>query len=229
MSFPEIMDAFFHPNSEIGPNWLIILDNADDPRLSLTEFIPKCNHGSILITTRNPLLAALAPNNHRPLGMMTDNEAISALLTSIHGYRKSVTAEQEKEAYEIVTAVGKLPLAIIPLGCYIRHHQCFDGFSESLKERRSFVFQYTTQQLDHLRYPHGVHAAFSFALEALSPRALQLLSVLSFFHYSDLPREVFTFARLNGFKYERHDLMNQTAQYHKITSLLKAIFCPNGT
>jgi len=228
MTFTEILNTFAHPNNEIGPNWLIILDNADDPSLSLSEFIPKCSHGSILITTRNPFLATLTPKKHLPLGMMTEGEAILALLSSSFGPEKNVTAEQKEEAYEIVTAVGLLPIAVIQVGCYIRKHLCFDGFSRRLKEGGPFIFQRSTQQLDHLRYPHGAYAAFAFALGALSPRALQLLRVLSFFHYSDLPREIFSFAGLSDFKYELYNMMDRAAEYHETTKLLKAIFCPDG-
>ncbi|KAE9398722.1 hypothetical protein BT96DRAFT_1105699 [Gymnopus androsaceus JB14] len=33
--------------------WLIIMDNADEPKLSLADFIPDCAHGNIIITSRN--------------------------------------------------------------------------------------------------------------------------------------------------------------------------------
>src|SRR5882672_5853454 len=33
--------------------WLILLDNADDPTLNLRSYFPRCSHGNILITSRN--------------------------------------------------------------------------------------------------------------------------------------------------------------------------------
>ncbi|KAF8172301.1 hypothetical protein K438DRAFT_180280 [Mycena galopus ATCC 62051] len=36
--------------------WLLFFDNADDPSLDLNDFIPACNHGNIIITSRNPEL-----------------------------------------------------------------------------------------------------------------------------------------------------------------------------
>ncbi|KAF8152045.1 hypothetical protein K438DRAFT_1444841, partial [Mycena galopus ATCC 62051] len=33
--------------------WLLFFDNADDPSLDLNDFIPACNHGNIIITSRN--------------------------------------------------------------------------------------------------------------------------------------------------------------------------------
>lgn len=33
--------------------WLLLLDNADDPKVNLRDYFPKCSHGDILITSRN--------------------------------------------------------------------------------------------------------------------------------------------------------------------------------
>src|SRR5882672_5539937 len=33
--------------------WLLLLDNADDPTLNLLSYFPRCSHGNILITSRN--------------------------------------------------------------------------------------------------------------------------------------------------------------------------------
>jgi len=33
--------------------WLLLLDNADDPTFNLRSYFPRCSHGNILITSRN--------------------------------------------------------------------------------------------------------------------------------------------------------------------------------
>lgn len=38
---------------ESQEDWLLILDNADDPRLDLSRFIPHTPHGNTIITSRN--------------------------------------------------------------------------------------------------------------------------------------------------------------------------------
>lgn len=38
--------------------WLLVLNNADDPKLNLQQFFPTCSHGDILITTRNQQMRA---------------------------------------------------------------------------------------------------------------------------------------------------------------------------
>jgi hypothetical protein len=40
--------------SSLQDNWLLLFDNADDPSVNLRDFFPQCNHGNIIITTRNP-------------------------------------------------------------------------------------------------------------------------------------------------------------------------------
>src|SRR5947207_11096341 len=34
--------------------WLLVFDNADDPNLSLSSYLPPGNRGHIIITSRNP-------------------------------------------------------------------------------------------------------------------------------------------------------------------------------
>jgi hypothetical protein len=33
--------------------WVLLFDNADDPKVAISPFFPACRHGNILITTRN--------------------------------------------------------------------------------------------------------------------------------------------------------------------------------
>jgi len=41
--------------------WLLVLDNADDPTLDLRPYLPSCSHGNILITSRNRDTCFYAP------------------------------------------------------------------------------------------------------------------------------------------------------------------------
>jgi len=41
--------------------WLLVLDNADDPTLDLRPYLPACSHGNILITSRNRDTCFYAP------------------------------------------------------------------------------------------------------------------------------------------------------------------------
>jgi hypothetical protein len=68
--------------------WLIILDNADDPSVSLVPFIPKSHHGHIIITSRNATRSLISPNQSYHIGDMTVDDSI-ALLLRVSGYENN--------------------------------------------------------------------------------------------------------------------------------------------
>jgi len=43
--------------------WLLVLDNADDPTLNLRPYLPRCSHGNILITSRSRDTCVYAPQS----------------------------------------------------------------------------------------------------------------------------------------------------------------------
>jgi hypothetical protein len=62
-------------------DWLLFYDNVDDPRIDLHGFIPQCNHGNIIITTRNPTLRGYA-GAHFAVSDMEETDAMALLLKS---------------------------------------------------------------------------------------------------------------------------------------------------
>ncbi|KAJ6490896.1 hypothetical protein C8R45DRAFT_762869, partial [Mycena sanguinolenta] len=62
-------------------DWLLFFDNADDPKINLNSFFPKCRHGNILITSRNPGLCVYA-GSHALISDMEVPDAVHLLLTS---------------------------------------------------------------------------------------------------------------------------------------------------
>jgi hypothetical protein len=62
-------------------DWLLFYDNADDPKIDLHRFIPQCNYGNIIITTRNPGLCVYAGANSA-VSDMEETDAVELLLKS---------------------------------------------------------------------------------------------------------------------------------------------------
>jgi myo-inositol-hexaphosphate 3-phosphohydrolase len=60
---------------------LLVFDNADDPNINLNDFIPQCNHGNIIITSRNPGLCVYA-GSHSLVSDMEAEDAVALLLKS---------------------------------------------------------------------------------------------------------------------------------------------------
>jgi hypothetical protein len=61
--------------------WLILFDNADDPKINLNKWFPQCTHGNILITSRNPGLQVYA-GSHSWVSNMEEADAVELLLRS---------------------------------------------------------------------------------------------------------------------------------------------------
>ena len=78
--------------------WLLVLDNADDPSINLHDWIPECDHGNIIITTRNPGLCGYAGSDSL-VSDMQEEDAVALLLKT--GGQKA-TAQTEQIAAEII-------------------------------------------------------------------------------------------------------------------------------
>ncbi|KAF7371397.1 FabD lysophospholipase-like protein [Mycena sanguinolenta] len=61
-------------------HWLLFFDNADDPEINLNHFLPRCNHGNIIITSRNPSLRMYGA--HSQVSDMEESDAVALLLKS---------------------------------------------------------------------------------------------------------------------------------------------------
>jgi hypothetical protein len=79
-------------------DWLLFYDNADDPKINLNQFLPRCNHGNIIITSRNPELCVYA-GAHSAVSDMDETDAVALLLKSAAQVNSPVN---EKIAAEIV-------------------------------------------------------------------------------------------------------------------------------
>ncbi|KAJ7195317.1 P-loop containing nucleoside triphosphate hydrolase protein [Mycena pura] len=78
--------------------WLLVFDNADDPKINLNTWLPQCNHGNIIITSRNPELHVYAGVSTL-VSNMEETEAVVLLLKAA---KQDMTPENEKIAAEIV-------------------------------------------------------------------------------------------------------------------------------
>ncbi|KAJ7874116.1 hypothetical protein B0H13DRAFT_1723426, partial [Mycena leptocephala] len=105
-------------------DWLLFYDNADDPKIDLHRFLPQCNHGNIIITTRNPTLRSYA-GAHFAVSDMEETDAVALLLKSAG---KDISSASEKIATEIVKELCYLPLAIVQAGAFILQSGALDSY-----------------------------------------------------------------------------------------------------
>ncbi|CAE7103790.1 unnamed protein product [Rhizoctonia solani] len=80
--------------------WLIVLDNLDDPSLPIRDYIPRGNHGSIIITTRLSGVLSLAQGTHSDCSVssMDPNDALALLLKLTHKRDRGLSPEETEEA-----------------------------------------------------------------------------------------------------------------------------------
>ena len=193
-----------------GP-WLLILDNADDatvllnPSISdtrsgtasvqrrLLDFLPRVQHGAVLITTRDQS-CALSLNGYRgtPIEVleMTLDESVELL-------RVFLPEADQEEASELVGELENLPLAITQAGAYIKGVRRFSVPKYLAMYRRSNEDKAAllSKNKDDLRrdrtVPNAVITSWELSFNQIrenSPNSADLLSLMSYFNRQAIPQ-----------------------------------------
>lgn len=180
--------------------WLLIWDNLEDVEL-LQRLLPPARQGAVLITTRSPVLGALAYTQE--LTPMTSEEGAAFLLlrTKIVPMTEAskppqltgATPLDYAVACELVQIMGGLPLALDQAGAYIEETGCSlaDYLQRYQQQRAHLLARRGTLGGDH---PHSVTTTFTLArqrLEQEQPIAADVLRVCALLHAEDIPEEVF--------------------------------------
>jgi CO dehydrogenase nickel-insertion accessory protein CooC1 len=149
------------------PHWLLIFDNADDPK-QLEPYLPT-GAGHVLITSRNQGWSHAA----EPLevDVFTRDESVTHLL-------RHVPELDPADAERVADALGHLPLAVEQASAWLEQ----TGMSA-----RAYVEQLATESTRILAlnqpsdYPMPVVATWNLSFDQLrSPAAVRLLQILAF-------------------------------------------------
>ncbi|KAF9060451.1 hypothetical protein BDP27DRAFT_1236851 [Rhodocollybia butyracea] len=166
--------------------WLLIFDNADHG-VDLNKYIPRCNHGNILITSRDMQILPLSSLDHPfpTLPDLNEQEAIELLLKSSH-------EEDSHETHvDIVNALGCQALAVVTAGTYVfQHPMCqLRDYLEVFKQKHDALLRYPLKTM--ASYELTIMAAFRLSYDFLSPPAQALLQICSLFHHLSIPAKLF--------------------------------------
>ncbi|KAJ7651884.1 P-loop containing nucleoside triphosphate hydrolase protein [Mycena rosella] len=170
-------------------DWLLLFDNADDPKINLHRFFPPCNHGNILITSRNPGLRVYA-GSHSLVSDMEELDAVELLLTSAG---ENVTPGNKVTAAEIVQALWYLPLAIIQAGAFISKSGTLGTYLDLFKKNKARLLREQPTQ-SHSDYAWTVYTTWQISFDQLSEAAKTLLQLWSFLHHESISEEIFSCA-----------------------------------
>ncbi|KAG8820176.1 hypothetical protein FRC18_011809 [Serendipita sp. 400] len=157
-------------------NWLLIMDNADDPSLKLSTFLPRTSHGHVIITTRNATHKLLAPRSFHAVDGLPMEDSITLLL------RSSESEDSEANhlvAKEITDELGRLPLALAHAAAYILINNCLDTFLATYRTSRNRFLQ-STPDLPH-DYPHSVERTIEMSFRSLSTTVQGMMTLFARF------------------------------------------------
>ncbi|KAH8797806.1 hypothetical protein DL96DRAFT_898061 [Flagelloscypha sp. PMI_526] len=167
--------------------WLLFLDNADDPSFNLRPYI-SWQHGNVLITTRNRELRVHAPKCSIRVDRLDLKDAKELLL---RGLQVGDGPEQQNIAVAIVQELGCLALAITQAHAFLAKGLC--SISEYLPlymQNRSRLLEHdTAQKTDDYKY--SVYTTWTISFNKLSSNAALVLELLSYMHHDAIPSWIF--------------------------------------
>jgi tetratricopeptide (TPR) repeat protein len=177
-------------------HWLLILDNADDPRYDYARYLPSGTHGAVLMTSRIPQCARYSMSPVETLEGL-DEELSTQLFLKAAQVPEESWQSWNTQAQEIVRLLGAHTLALIQAGAYIAEGYCrLDQYLERYQRQRKRLLEHYPEQ-EQSRYRH-VYATFEASIDVLGSSgneagrdALDLLAILCTLQSSVLPLHVF--------------------------------------
>ncbi|KAJ7446590.1 hypothetical protein FB451DRAFT_1055112, partial [Mycena latifolia] len=175
--------------------WICFFDNADDPRINLNNYFPQCNHGNILITSRNPGLCVYA-GQQVSVSDMEETEAVNLLLRSA---AQDATEHSRDTAAHIAKALCYLPLAIIQAGAFISKSGNLESYLALFEDNKSRLLTQRPAQ-SHDSDAWTVYTTWQISFDQLSDHAKTFLKLCSFLHYQGISEDIFKYA--TNYKFE---------------------------
>jgi tetratricopeptide (TPR) repeat protein len=188
--------------------WLLIIDNADEISFPVEDCYPDGNHGTILITTRNPMLKVHGTVGPRyfHFAELQETESIELLLQAADE-PPPWSPSTVKSAMDICGTLGHLPLALLHAGKTILARQCtLENYSTFFEKNWTRI-----RKMNHSNDTHSIsdaNAAIYSSYELIhdglvakgtraSEDALDLLKVFSFLHRQRIRVDIFLRAASN--------------------------------
>lgn len=196
----ESMEDFKRSLTNSMEPWLLILDNADDPSLDISQFFPVGNRGTIIVTSRNPDCRSHATVGSRELDEMKSDDAVTLLLRS--GDLPCEDEELRGFALRIVETLGYLALAVNHAGASIRQRICsLENYLDHYTRHRKKLLSSRPVQAGS-DYEYTVYTTWEISVDSIkelaknqpdSPaaNALELLTFFGFCHFDDITEDMF--------------------------------------
>jgi tetratricopeptide (TPR) repeat protein len=180
---------------------LIIFDNADDRSINLGPFIPQCDGGRVIITTRNEAhrVHAHPADCHSRIGELLPDEAISLLHQHIPPDKRNYP-DAQTISEQIVHELGYLPLAIAHAGSYIAASSTYvyATYIQTLNTKRLELLSQRPEQTRD-KYELAVYVTWELSFENLkadlsdkaSVAASEFFQLCAFLYPKDISPAIF--------------------------------------
>lgn len=200
--------------------WLLIIDNADDPKISIDDYFPDNKRGLILITTRNPHLSDVGNIHERcfKFQSLPEREASVLLLKAAHE-PEPWSESLHIQASRITRELGFLPLALIQAGCTLKKKLCkFGEYLGFLREEQKEIRK--TGRIPGGYGHENVYSSYEVTYKRLEQSqeaecidAVELLKLFSFFDNKEIHLDLLLLAAVNLKK-----MRGATEKRHKVAS-----------
>ncbi len=202
------MEDFKRWLTNLAEDWLLIIDNADDPSLDVLTYLPTGCRGTVVITTRNRDCRVHATVGSCEIGQMGREEAISLLLKASD--EQETDSSLRIRALPVVETLWSLALAIIQAGALIRQRlYTFEEYCNAYNNRRKELLSFQPVQASS-DYKFTVYTTWEVSKESIraiangrnatreasqsATNALELLTFFGFCHFDDIWEEFFKVA-----------------------------------
>lgn len=172
-------------------NWLLIFDNADEPRV-IGEFLPPHHQGKILLTSRAQLFDHLGIANAVELEKMFPTEA-EDFLQGRTG-RGTLDPTEESAVKQLAHELDYLPLALEQAGAYrVAKQARFQDYLTSYRARGLTLLAQSPPVTG--KYPQSVATTWLLnfeQVEQMREAAADVLRISAFLHPEGIPLELLT-------------------------------------
>ena len=182
--------------------WLLIIDNADEKDFPVEECFPDGDGGTILITTRNPVVkwhGTVGPQYFH-FDELGETQAIELLLKAAREPAPWASSSVG-HARDIAQALGYLPLALLHAGKTVLAHRCtletyLEYFEKNWARFRQMKGTPAATPISDANA--AIYSSYELIHDSLVARktqstedALDLLKIFSFFHCRGIRLDIF--------------------------------------
>jgi tetratricopeptide (TPR) repeat protein len=209
--------------------WVMILHDADDFDIlfepsesqgqnsfpgNLADYIPECQHSSILITTRNKQVANRIVKRLGPLIQilpMGRSESINLLSKILKGGEY-----EDKDIEKLADALEYLPLALSQAAAFILENSItIEIYLGLLRDNRTNAFELLNDSTNNAEAQSVVTTTWIMSfkqIEQRNPRAVDILSLMAFLDRHGVPADLI----------RTHDKALSDLEFEKACGVLKA-------